>query len=1017
MKTKKILAAIAALTIICGAYPTQPIADILSNMAISANAVEERSGSCGDNATYTLDSEGKLTITGSGAITDRIFSSDQGKPNAEWVNEITSIEIGEGITEIQKYAFYECKNLKSVTIASSVKILGYGAFYNCNNLSDVTFKDNSQIEKIEPYVFYCCSPLTSIVIPDSVTSFGYYVFSGSSLSKVYYKGTAEQWGKISFGQDIKLGSAKKIYNFLYFDENGDAVTVETINPYSFDSETGTITKYKGTAKEVVIPSEIDGKPVTSIGFSAFKSCTALTSITIPNSVTSIGASAFNSCTALTSITIPNSVTSIGDYAFSACYNLTSIEIPESVTSISNDAFINCTSLNSVKLPASLTSIGLEAFYNCSSLTSISIPKSVTSIDRHAFRYCKSLKSIEIPDGVTSIGDHTFSGCTSLRAIVIPDSVTFIGSSAFAQCNINVLYTGSEGQFAEISGNEELCNANITYNFCNFDENGNAVIDEAEVTTLFNYSFDSATGTLTISGKGALPNYVIGGSPFAKDTSIIKVVIEDGITSIGSRTFLNCFKLTSITIPNSITSIGNSAFEECSSLASITIPDGVTSIGDSAFCRCKSLTSITAPCDIKASQDTWKAECDATVTYTHNNGTALTDAAVAATCTETGLTEGSHCSVCKEVFVAQKVVPAKGHTEVTDKAVTATCTEAGKTEGKHCSVCNTVLTAQEEVSALGHDFSEWSVLTPAACETAGTKERTCQRDGCTKYETADISATGHSYNEYDYCTVCKELKDGSDIKVLGCNFVLDGKVGVNLSFVARDDVKKVIINDTEYELTTPDENGLCTCVYSVSAKDLNKEISVKYGETELFSTTAEKIAEMYTSGSYPDEVKKVAEKLLTYSKACDNYFNNETNEVTPTAKAEVLAKLNDVTVPEIASTVADFKYYGSSLLCKDSLVVRTYFEYTGEKIDKDEIKASFEGATGIKGNDSKTKYYVYVDKDFTVANLDNTNAYGYSALCYIKTILENEEADPKLADVCCALYDYYAAAKEYIGGNK
>ena len=131
-----------------------------------------------------------------------------------------------------------------------------------------------------------------------------------------------------------------------------------------------------------------------------------------DSVTRISYYAFKGCTKLTSITIPNSVTSIGDWAFYECTGLTSITIPNSVTTINKGAFADCTDLTSVTIPNSVTSIGNNVFDYCTSLTSITIPNSVTSIGNRAFAFCDSLKSITIPSSVTSIGSGAFYHCSS-----------------------------------------------------------------------------------------------------------------------------------------------------------------------------------------------------------------------------------------------------------------------------------------------------------------------------------------------------------------------------------------------------------------------------------------------------------------------------------------------------------------------------------------------------------------------------------------------------------------------------
>ena len=390
--------------------------------------------------------------------------------------------------------------------------------------------------------------------------------------------------------------------------------------------------------------------VTSIGAYAFSNCYYLTNITIPNSVTSIENYAFRSCSSLTSITIPDSVTSIGELAFYSCDSLTSITISNSVTSIEERAFAYCSSLTSITIPDSVTSIGEAAFAGCSSLTSITIPDSVTSIGEYAFQSCSSLTSITIPDSVTSIGDYVFISCSSLTTISLSCKSSLKRSDFGKQADL-VSYTShtlnkTEAKAATCTenGNKEYwtCEHCKKY-FLSDDANPetakaveqsecmipaiqhkNAIIQNASepTETAPGYSGDRycpdcdkvvekgytywiednltwklyEDGTLNISGKGAMKDYSYDSnqSPVYNNSNVKKVVIEDGVTSIGTYAFYDCSSLTSITIPNSVTSIGNSAFSYCISLTSIMIPDSVTSIGISAFRNCISLTSITIP---------------------------------------------------------------------------------------------------------------------------------------------------------------------------------------------------------------------------------------------------------------------------------------------------------------------------------------------------------------------------------------------------------------------------------------
>lgn len=176
--------------------------------------------------------------------------------------------------------------------------------------------------------------------------------------------------------------------------------------------------------------DLSGSPeITSIGASAFRGCSSLTSIDIPDGVTSIGVYAFHQCAALENIDIPDSVTSIGTYTFYGCKALSNITLGH-VTSIPDNAFQNCFALTDITIPNSVISIGTSAFNNCSALTDITIPNSVEIIWNAAFLSCANLTSVTLGSRITSLGDQAFQNCSSLISIVIPDSVTSIGWRAF-----------------------------------------------------------------------------------------------------------------------------------------------------------------------------------------------------------------------------------------------------------------------------------------------------------------------------------------------------------------------------------------------------------------------------------------------------------------------------------------------------------------------------------------------------------------------------------------------------------
>ena len=367
----------------------------------------------------------------------------------------------------------------------SVTSIGDSAFLYCSSLTSITISNS--VTSIGDYAFSWCSSLTSITIPNSVTSIGDGAFADCrSLNTIYLEATTPPTldGSYVFRNTPSLTCYIPSGTFTAYEASDWAQYVGEFVEVCTDYM---IITYTSTDGNIVIPSQShvfganivsneykDGQGVItfdallkSIGDYAFRECSSLSSITIPNSVTSIGDYAFWDCSSLTSITIPNSVTSIGKWAFAGCSSLTSITIPNSVTSIRDAVFYYCSSLSSITIPNSVTSIGHSAFNECSSLTSITIPNSVTSIGKWAFGYCSSLtsmlveegnvtydsrencnaiietatntlvvgcKNTTIPNSVTSIGDYAFYECTSLASITIPNSVTSIGDGAFRACS-------------------------------------------------------------------------------------------------------------------------------------------------------------------------------------------------------------------------------------------------------------------------------------------------------------------------------------------------------------------------------------------------------------------------------------------------------------------------------------------------------------------------------------------------------------------------------------------------------
>ena len=358
---------------------------LLCGSAFAADEVE--SGTCGENLTWVLDSEGTLTISGSGEMEDFIGTT----PWSERYDSIQTVVLDPGVTSIS-----------------------YGAFIGCSSLADVVIPDSVTI--IGDFAFEDCSSLTSVTLPDGLT------YPDSAFNTT-------PWWTVAEGACGKQGNnltwelnRKGTLNINGSGEMGNFDSYEQTPPWS---------SYCERIQTVILESG-----VTSIGDAALFNCSSLASVAIPDSVTSIGEAAFFNCSSLTSVILPDNehFTSIPEYTFDGCSSLTDINIPGSVTTIGEDAFGN-SGLTSIEIPDSVTSIGIEAFIGCSSLTGVTLPDNehFTSISQNTFNSCPLLTNISIPGSVTTIGNGAFVG-SGLTSIEIPDSVTSIGDGVFSGCS-------------------------------------------------------------------------------------------------------------------------------------------------------------------------------------------------------------------------------------------------------------------------------------------------------------------------------------------------------------------------------------------------------------------------------------------------------------------------------------------------------------------------------------------------------------------------------------------------------
>ena len=321
-------------------------------------------------------------------------------------------------------------------------------------------------------------------------------------------------------------------------------------------------------------------------------------ISVDDGVVHIGNCAFLWAKNLERVILPDTITSLGEYAFAKCLRMHTIDIPQGMTSFGTGCFMLCRNLHVFNFPIGTKSVPAKMFKECGVLSRVLMADSIESIGEEAFMDCSSLNAVRIPWKAESIGDNAFAFCSSLTTVYLPSNLERINDDAFWRSNaLNVVYyEGTEAEWNEKldlgnSASDVFQNVTVKFNY-NFgdDSCGDYV----------RWSFDDEAGILTVYGAGDMNDYLPGVvyTPWISFAESIKtVLIDEGVTNVGSFAFSHCKNLLKVYISSTVTEIKESAFNNCKSLRLLEISDGVVEIGSAAF-KETGITSLILPDSVK-----------------------------------------------------------------------------------------------------------------------------------------------------------------------------------------------------------------------------------------------------------------------------------------------------------------------------------------------------------------------------------------------------------------------------------
>lgn len=427
---------------------------LLGATAMGAEVVH--SGSCGDAGSqveWALDSDGVLTISGTGNMKScaeyKLYDPDM-TYTAPWYDlrdSIKSVVVEEGVTGIGRYAFARCQNIVSVSLPEGLTSMGDHAFSVCTSLEEIVIPEG--ITVLKDGTFDSCGALRSVTLPESLTEIAGQAFWWcSSLRSVSIPASVSKIGTWAFrncGSLVQVGISG---DSIQVGDEAFSECPRLANVYCMAPDANNVRLGKKTGLDQVVWSygEKPGDPSANLGDGA---CGENVTWTLSHDgiLTIQGTGAMQDYsqsgnvapwdaykTQVSAIVVEPGVTTVGAYAFYNLFNAGTIALPEGIVSIGEAGIYGCMGLSEIKLPETLKSIGQAGLSHCSGILKLIIPDSVTSIGLYAMTYCQKLEEVTLGRGMTTTGEGMFAYCDNLKTVNMPETLTNIESYTFNECH-------------------------------------------------------------------------------------------------------------------------------------------------------------------------------------------------------------------------------------------------------------------------------------------------------------------------------------------------------------------------------------------------------------------------------------------------------------------------------------------------------------------------------------------------------------------------------------------------------